>query len=403
MAPTRNSFDIEAIDVSESEGEQDVVASIDGDDESESSGSEEEGDDDLFSISGRYDSDSEDQEDSGIESSPISTYDPIAAASLVSSSAPSPSMMAGRLGLYGGVQQQTHSGDNLRRSQEIGRQDRSQVSLQSHGQRRDTVLVPDMHAVTLMTAPMDKDEERLLTVSAQDTDDNDNDAASVESAPSPALSHSTPAYSAQSTTPSSPSLSGSPYLLDFQFTPDSRLPPALSSSSTAAAVSFIPDTLDGATNTSDILLNEPESAHLPLTPLDAQIPASATNLNNHATPLSSLLEQKGEQDNNVEPHLIAEESLDTGTTVAPESTEAAYQNVEGLLDEGVFEGEEDNSYETLEVFDKAQNVNTQETIEAESHPDGYGSLPKYRGADDTAGSSQEDGSTGAISSSDIVI
>ncbi|KAF9540719.1 hypothetical protein EC957_003867 [Mortierella hygrophila] len=286
-------------------------------------------------------------------------------------------MMAGRLGLYGGVQQQTYGGDNLRRSQEIGRQDRSQDSLQSHDRRRDTILVPDVHVVTLMTAPMDKDEEKLLTVSAQDTDDNDNDAASVGSAPSPALSHSTPTYSAQSTTPSSPFLSGSPYPLDFQFTPGSRLPPVLSSSSTAAAVSFIPDTLDGATNTSDLLHNEPESTHLPLTSLDTRIPASATNLNSHTTPLSSLLEQKDEQDNNVEPHLITEENLDTGTTVAPESTEAAYQDAEGLLDEVVFEDEEDNSYETLEVIDKAQNVNTQETIEAESHPDGYGSLPKY--------------------------
>lgn len=89
---------MEAIDVSESEGEQDVVASIDGDDESESSGSEV-GDDDLLSISVRDDSDSEGQEDSGIESSPISAYEPIPAASLLSSSAPSPSMMAGRLGV----------------------------------------------------------------------------------------------------------------------------------------------------------------------------------------------------------------------------------------------------------------------------------------------------------------
>jgi hypothetical protein len=90
-------FDVEAIDVSESEGEQDAVASIDGDDESESSGSEE-GDDDGFSISDKDDSDSDDQEDSGVES-PLSTYDPIPAASLLSSSAPSPSMMTGRLGV----------------------------------------------------------------------------------------------------------------------------------------------------------------------------------------------------------------------------------------------------------------------------------------------------------------
>lgn len=90
---------MEAIDVSENEREQDGVASIDGDDESESSGSEEDGDDDLLSISDRDDSDSEDQEDSGIESSPISTYDPISAAILLSSSAPSPSMMTGRLGV----------------------------------------------------------------------------------------------------------------------------------------------------------------------------------------------------------------------------------------------------------------------------------------------------------------
>lgn len=85
--------------MSESEGEQDVVASIDGDDESESSGSEEDGDDDLLSISDRDNSDSEDLEDSGVESSPILTYDPIPAASLLSSSAPSPNMRAGRLGV----------------------------------------------------------------------------------------------------------------------------------------------------------------------------------------------------------------------------------------------------------------------------------------------------------------
>lgn len=85
--------------MSESEGEQDVVASIDGDDESESSGSEDEGDDDLLSISARDDSDSDDQVDSGTESSPISTYDPIPADSLLSSSAPSPSMMAGQFGV----------------------------------------------------------------------------------------------------------------------------------------------------------------------------------------------------------------------------------------------------------------------------------------------------------------
>lgn len=268
----------------------------------------------------------------------------------------------------------------MRRSQEIGRQDRSfllQDSLQSHDQRRDTALVPDVHAAASTTAPADIDEEKMLTVSAQDFDDNDSDAASVGSAPSPALSHSTPAYSAQSTTPSSPSLSGFPYPLDSEFIPDSRLPPALSSSSSAAAISFIPDTLDGATNRSDLLLNESESTHLPLTPLDQRIPASATNINNHATPLSSLLGQKDERHSNVEPHLIAEENLDSGAPVAPESMEAVYRNVEGLHDEGVLVDEEDNSYETLEVIGKAQDVNTQETIGAESYPDGYGSLPKY--------------------------
>lgn len=273
-------------------------------------------------------------------------------------------------------QQQKNNGDNLRRSQEIGQQDRSfllQDSPQSHDQTRDNALAPDVHAATSTIAPVDEDEEGLLTVSEQVSDDNDNDVASIGSAPSPALSHSTPAYSAQSTTPSSPSLPGSPYPMNSEFIPDSRLPPALSSSSSAAAVSFIPDTLYGTTNKSDLLLNEPESTHLPLTPLDAQVPASAKNINKHATSLS----QENEQDNNVEPHLIAEENLDSGMPVAPESTEAAYQSEGGLLDEGVFEDEEDNSYETLEAVDKAHDVNTQETIEAESHPDGYGSLPKY--------------------------
>lgn len=90
-------FDMEAIDVSESEGEQDVLASIDGDDESESSGSEE-GDDDDLNISDKDDGDNDDQEDSGVES-PLSTYDPIPAASVLSSSASSPSMMTGRLGV----------------------------------------------------------------------------------------------------------------------------------------------------------------------------------------------------------------------------------------------------------------------------------------------------------------
>ncbi|OAQ22405.1 hypothetical protein K457DRAFT_26102 [Linnemannia elongata AG-77] len=335
-AETRKSFDMEAIDVSESEGEQDVVASIDGDDESESSGSEEDGDDDLLSISDRDNSDSEDLEDSGVESSPILTYDPIPAASLLSSSAPSPNMRAGRLGLFGGVQQQTYNGDNSRRSQDIGQQDRSfllQDPLQSHDQSMDNALVPDVHAPASTILPVDKDKEGLMTVSAQDSDDNDNDAASVGSAPSPALSHSTPAYSAHSTTPSSPSLSGSPYPMDSKFIPDSRLPPALSPSSSAVPVTFIPDTLDGATKRSDLLLNEPESTHLPLSSLDARIPASATNINNNARPLSSLLRQNDD--------------------------------------------EEDNSYETLEAVGKAQDVNTQDTIQAESHSDGYGSLPKY--------------------------
>ncbi|KAF9282818.1 hypothetical protein BGZ88_010836 [Linnemannia elongata] len=335
---------MEAIDVSESEGEQDVVASIDGDDESESSGSEEDGDDDLLSISDRDNSDSEDLEDSGVESSPILTYDPIPAASLLSSSAPSPNIRAGRLG--------------------------------SHDQSMDNALVPDVHTPASTILPVDKDKEGLMTVSAQDSDDNDNDAASVGSAPSPALSHSTPAYSAQSTTPSSPSLSGSAYPMDSKFIPDSRLPPALSPSSSAVPVTFIPDTLDGATERSDLLLNERESTHLPLSSLDARIPASATNINNNATPLSSLLRQKEEQDN-VEAPLAAEQNLDSGTRVAPESTEGGYYNVEGLLDEGVFDDEEDNSYETLEAVGKAQDVNTQDTIQAESHPDGYGSLPKY--------------------------
>lgn len=378
-AETRKSFDMEAIDVSESEGEQDVVASIDGDDESESSGSEEDGDDDLLSISDRDNSDSEDLEDSGVESSPILTYDPIPAASLLSSSAPSPNMRAGRLGLFGGVQQQAYNGDNSRRSQDIGQQDRSfllQDPLQSHDQSMDNALVPDAHAPASTILPVDKDKEGLMTVSAQDSDNNDNDAASVGSAPSPALSHSSPAYSAHSTTPSSPSLSGSPYPMDSKFIPDSRLLPALSPSSSTVPVTFIPDTLDGATKRSDLLLNEPESTHLPLSSLDARIPASATNINNNATPLSSLLRQKDEQDN-VEAPLAAEQNLDSGTRVAPESTEGGYHNVEGLLDEGVFDDEEDNSYETLEAVGKAQDVNTQDTIQVESHPDGYGSLPKY--------------------------
>lgn len=366
---TRKSFDMETIDMSESEGEQDVVASIDGDDESESSGSEDEGDDDLLSISARDDSDSDDQVDSGTESSPISTYDPIPADSLLSSSAPSPSMMAGQFGLFGGVQQQ-----------ELGLQDRSfmlQDSIHSHDQRGDTALVPDVHATTSTAVPVAKNEERVLRVFAQDSDDNNSDAASVGSAPSPALSHSTPAYSAQSTTPSSPSLSGSPCPLDSGFIPDSCLPPALPSSSSAAAVSFIPNTLDGAVNTSDLLLNKFEPTHMPLTPLDARITSSATNINNHAIPLSSLLEHKVERDSIIEPRLVPEESLDGGTPVAPELREAAYQNVESLHIEGVPVDDEDNSYETLEVIGKTQDVNAQEIIEEESHPDGYGSLPKY--------------------------
>ncbi|KAF8944604.1 hypothetical protein BGZ47_004006 [Haplosporangium gracile] len=349
-------FDMEAIDVSESEEEQDVVASTDGDDESESSGSEE--GDDVFSVSDRDDSDSDDQEDSGIED------DPIPAASLLSSSAPSPSMMTGRLELFG-PEQQTHNGDNLRRSQEIERQGSfsQQDSLQSPDQRRETALVLDVHAAKT-TVPANKEEGRLSTVSEQNSNEN-NDAASLGSLPSSPLFHSTPAYFAQSTTPSSPSLSVSSYPSDSEFI-QSCLPVVLSSSSPVTD-SIIPDTLDDATHTSDFLPDKPKSVALPSAPLHA----SATNIDNHTTLLSPLQERKREQDD------MFEETLSRGTPVVQESPEMAHQNVQGLLDEGVFEDEEDHNRQALSDIEKTQVAAAQRTIETETLPDGYGSLPKY--------------------------
>ncbi|KAF9147174.1 hypothetical protein BG015_011223 [Linnemannia schmuckeri] len=319
----RMPFDMEAIDMSESEGEQDFVASVDGDDESESSGSEE--GDDVFSVSDRDDSDNDDQEDSGIEG------DPIPAASSLSSSAPSSSMMTGRL--------------------------------RSPDQRRETTLVPDVHAART-TAPANKEEERLSTVSEQHSDE-DNDATSLGSLQSSPLSHPTPAYSTQSTTPSSPSLSVSPYPSDSEFI-RSRLPEVLSSSS-PIPVSIIPDTLDDANHTPDLLPGKPESVALPLAPSQA----SVTNIDNYTTPLSPLQDRKHEQDD------IFEETLSRGTPVAQELSEVARQNAQGLLDEGVFEDEEDHDRQTLSDIEKTQAAATQRTIEMETLPDGYGSLPKY--------------------------
>ncbi|KAG0367066.1 hypothetical protein BGX24_003413 [Mortierella sp. AD032] len=268
----RRPFDMDAIDVSESESEG---GSIDGDDTSESEVSESEVEtdegDDVLSInegfsSDRDDSDNEEDRDdsSGVES-PISTYDPTPAASMLSSSAPSPSMMTGRLGvrrLFGGVQQQTTSGDILRRSQEVERQ---RFSLQDATLARDQQRVDGNSArvfdkqATTTASEVHLTEGRgqeanvvieqgggLATDSEQDSvaEESQEDTESMDSSmpPSPALSHSPFLHSSQSTSPSSPSLSVSHHPFDSDLIPDAtRLPEELSyPSSTGSPV--IPDT-----------------------------------------------------------------------------------------------------------------------------------------------------------------
>ncbi|KAK3824016.1 MAG: hypothetical protein J3R72DRAFT_528857 [Linnemannia gamsii] len=331
----RRPFDMDAIDVSESESEG---GSIDGNDTSESEFSESEAEtdegDDVLSInvgssSDRDDSDNEEDRDdsSGVES-PISTYDPTPAASMLSSSAPSPSMMTGRLGLFGGVQQQTTSGDILRRSQEVERQ---RFSLQDATLARDqqrvdgnSAIVFDKQATT--TAPeVHLTEGRrqeanivieqgggLATDSEQDSEaeESKEDTESIDSSmpPSPALSHSPFLHSSQSTSPSSPSLSVSHHPFDSDLIPDAtRLPEELSSpSSTGSPV--IPDT--------------------------------------------------EEQNVVIEPYAVAA--------------------VDDLVDEGVFEEEEGSGVEQgLNDRDKAQDGNSHGSIEADAHSDSYGSLPLY--------------------------
>ncbi|KAG0302709.1 hypothetical protein BGZ97_002214 [Linnemannia gamsii] len=366
-------FDVEAIDVSESEGEQDAVASIDGDDESESSGSEE-GDDDGFSISDKDDSDSDDQEDSGVES-PLSTYDPIPAASLLSSSAPSPSMMTGRLGLFGGVQQ-THNGDILRRSQEIERHgsfSQKDLSSPSHDQGKGIDLVLDVQAATT-TAFVANEQGIPWTVSEQDDHDSEvDDTASLGSAPSPALSHFTPAYSAQSTAPSSPSLPVSPYSLDSKHIPDSRLPQGLSPSTDCN--SNIPDTMDGADETSEHLFSETAPMSVPLTPLVSRIPTLVLSIDQHATPISPPQKQNDEQEDNVESYL------------STSGAEVAHRSTEDLVDEGVFEEEDVRCHHSRSDSCKTQDLDVLHFRCGGSGVEG--------GAGDAAGSSQKNGPTGA--------
>lgn len=254
----------------------------------------------------------------------------------------------------------------MRRSREIERN--GSFSLQdlslSHDQRKGTDLVLDVQATTT-TAPVENEQEMPWTASEQDNHDSEvEDAPSLGFAPSPTLSHSTPAYSAQSTTPSSPSLSVSPYPLKSEHIPDSRLSHALSSSSTVDDY-IIPDTLDGANETSERLSAEPAPTSLLLTPLDSRAPISALSIGQCTTPFSPLREQNDEQEDNIEPYLSAAKA------------EVDHQSAEDLIDEGVFEDEEVRCHHSRSDSGKTQDADIQRTIEVESHPDGYGSLPKY--------------------------
>ncbi|KAG0272438.1 hypothetical protein BGZ95_011818 [Linnemannia exigua] len=332
---TRRPFDMDAIDVSESESEG---GSIDGNDTSESEFTESEAEadegDDVMSISEGSSSDKSDSDDddedrddsSGIES-PISTYDPTPAANLLSSSAPSPRMMTGRLGLFGGVQQQTTNGDILRRSQEF---ERHRFSLEdARDQKRvdtNSTIVSDKQATTTaleahLTEGRGQEANTvveqgrgLATICQQDfeAEANKEDTEGVEFSmpPSPALSHSPLLHSLQSTTPSSPSLSVSHHPLDSDSIPDtSRLSEEVSSPpSTATASPVIPDT--------------------------------------------------EEQNVVMEPYAVA--------------------LVDDLLDEGVFEEEEGLGVDQgLIDREKSQDSNSQGGMEADTLSDSYGSLPLY--------------------------
>ncbi|KAF9899634.1 hypothetical protein EC991_008533 [Linnemannia zychae] len=236
-------------------------------------------------------------------------------------------MTGGRLGLLGGVQQ-TSDGNILRRSQESGRHGFSpkEATLAHEQQRFDTnsavEVILDKGRIVEQGGP--------ATVSEQDYEVNeDSESLGLSSPPSPTLSHSPLSHSSQSTSPSSPSLSISQHPLDSDFIPDACLPEALSSSS-----SF--------------------STTIPIIP---------------------------EVEEEVKPCAIAVETMDRSASILQDLNEmrtpelVSPAGVDDLLDEGVFEAEEDHGVKhDLHDNDKRQDDGSQVTIEG---VDGYGSLPLY--------------------------
>ncbi|KAF9121281.1 hypothetical protein BGW39_010653 [Mortierella sp. 14UC] len=366
------SLDMDTIDVSESEG----GGSIDGNDsESEASGFEEEGDD-VSSTSDGSNSDMDDSDDEGRDGSaivsPISTYDSATpTVSFLSSSAPSPSMMTGRLGLFGGIQQ-TSNGDILRRSQEFERHGSSlQEAALAHDQQRfdanSAVDIFDRQATEVGVSEhrgheaIMVEQGVLAMVSEQDSKTN-VDTGSLESSsppPSPALSLSPLSHSLQSTSPSSPSMSVSLHPLDSDVLPETRLPEALSSPSSFSTTG-------------------------PIIP---------------------------EMEEQIEPYTIAVKTVDSNAPIAQELSEAespelvSSTGADDLIDEGVFEEEEAHGVNrSLNDSNKPQDSDSQGITEADSLTDGYGSLPLYT-THPTPAQQQNDTvqDPGSSSSSDAVV
>ncbi|KAF9932536.1 hypothetical protein FBU30_007975 [Linnemannia zychae] len=351
-------FDMDAIDMSESEGEQDVAVdgfngSIDGmdDDGSSSSGSDEEIEDrdnalskDDGSFRSNKDSDVEHKNSFSVES-PVSIYEPTPLASMLPSPVPSPRVMNHRAKVLR-HDQQNENGDILRQLQE-GKQCQPrplQESILAQNQSLDIV-----------------DERESSKVSSQISDNYDNDVASLgSSVPSPVLTHSTPILSAQSTSPSSTSLSISPFPLESNMMLDSHLPKA---SSSIIDTPSIPSNLHSANIASNY-------HNIPLIPQDQ------------------------------------EENSRLYTTVATN---------DDLFDEGMFEDEDSHSDQNNYNNSKVQEKDLQGTIEMETHSDLYGSLPQYTTHPTTATAAttvalvqqhqhrQEPDQTATASISDVVV
>ncbi|KAF9090304.1 hypothetical protein BGX23_006043 [Mortierella sp. AD031] len=356
-------FDMAGIDVSESEGEQEELSendngSIDGD-ESESSGSEEEPEegDDVLSISdndsySESDDDSDDRQDSGVES-PVWTHELIPPSSMLSSSAPLPSMMTRRLGLLGGVVQQTNSGEYyLRQSQDIEQHGFIlQESSSSLGQHRDIDSLNEGHGSTIV-------EQGLSMVSKQQDSDNE-DAERIGSPPSPLLSLSSGTYSLPSNLPSSPSLSVSSFPLDSGLLPKTPVRKILPSSAAAT----IPDTLDDIRETLSDQLAEPSSLLSEI--LDSGVLSRPTATTNDPSADTDFLALPPNEEllDNIKPYTTAMETLDRSisnaqATSKESSSTARLTAVDEPVDEGVFEEEEGHGDQDTNDWDTATATDT---------------------------------------------